>query len=110
MGLFDFAKEKAAQFVINQVLGDHANVSDLSVDQAAQKITGKVTIAGDKRPITVRVKGWEYGTGAKRNRIRFTSITTSRPLPDDLADLVKEGHWYDVPAQHMGKITALLGE
>jgi hypothetical protein len=110
MGLFDFAKEKAAQFAINQVLGDHASVSDLSIDQDKQTITGKVTLAGEKRPITVKVRGWEYGTGKKPSRIRFTSITTSRPLPDDLAALVKEGHWYDVPAKHMGKITALLGE
>ena len=105
----DLAKDLAIQVALNYLLGDIGSLSGLSVDRALKRIKGTLALTGEDKPVDVTIEGWELGSADQPNRIRALAITTSRPWLTAIAKRAIVGQWFDVPAEHIGKIKMALG-
>jgi len=112
MGMFDdpagYAKDTAIQVAINRFYSDIGAVSGLTIDRKARRISAKLTLSGDALPIDVVIDKWEYGDAMNPNRIRVLSLTTSRKWLSAIAIRWLVNRWFNIPADHMGKVKLAL--
>ncbi len=115
MGISDFFKQQvgktkdlAVLLVINHSLAKIGSVSELVIDRAERRITGKLNLNGESEPIDIAVLGWEYGDASNPNRVRILGLTSNKPWLNAIAERAILERWFAVPAEHLGKLRLAL--
>ena len=115
MGFSDFLKQQvgktkdlAVLLVINRSLAGIGSVSELVIERAERRISGKLSLNGETDAIDIVVHGWEYGDESNPNRVRILGMTTSKAWLNSIAERAILGRWFEVPAEHFGKLRMAL--
>jgi|GEM_PF-4386400 hypothetical protein len=97
MGFVDWAKDSAAQAVINKALAGIGSVEKLAIDRTAKSITGRLTLQGETTAIAITVNGYELGTGPDGDRWRIASVSAERPWLAELGARWLVKRWFPLP-------------
>jgi hypothetical protein len=98
MGLVDWSKDKLAQGAINKALDSIGSIEDLKIDREGKTISGRLNLEGEKMAISITIIGYELGTGANRNKFRFTGIEANRPWLREIGTRYLVGRWFAIPS------------